>query len=75
MHWDKYTLRDMLKADLFHHQSKMPNNYLKTIPKREQALRAIEMFKDEYLLDFINVEELGVRDPQDIDERVMEEDV
>lgn len=75
MHWDKYTLRDMLKADLFHHQSKMPNNFLKTIQKREQALRAIEMFKDEYLLDFINVEELGVRDPQDIDERVMENSI
>jgi hypothetical protein len=30
------------------------------------------MFKDEYLLDFINVEELGVRDEADIDERVVE---
>lgn len=27
--------------------------------------QTIEMFKDEYLLDFINVEELGVHDPQD----------
>lgn len=24
MHWDKYKLRDMLKADLFHHQAKLP---------------------------------------------------
>ena len=63
--WDKYTLRDMLKADLFQHQAQMPNNFLKTLPKKQQALKAIEMFKDEYLLDFINVEELGVRDPQD----------
>ena len=68
MHWDKYTLRDMLKADLYHHQAKIPNNFMRTIPKRQQALKATEMFKDEYLLDFINVEELGVRDPQDIDE-------
>lgn len=75
MHWDKYTLRDMLKADLFHHQSKIPNNFLQTIPKRQQALRAIEMFKDEYLLDFINVEELGASDIQDIDERVMENNI
>jgi hypothetical protein len=28
------------------------------------------MFKDEYLLDFINVEELGCRD-EDVDERVV----
>ncbi len=75
LNWDKYTLRDMLKADLFHHQAQMPNNFLKTLPKKQQALRAIEMFKDEYLLDFINVEELGVRDPQDIDERVIENSI
>lgn len=75
MHWDKYTLRDMLKADIYHHQAKIPNNFMRTIPKRQQALKAIEMFKDEYLLDFINVEELGVRDPQDIDERVIENSI
>lgn len=73
--WDKYTLRDMLKADLFHHQAQMPNNFLRTLPKKQQALRAIEMFKDEYLLDYINVEELGARDPQDIDERVIENSI
>lgn len=75
MSWDKYELRDMLKADLFHHQAQIPNNFLKTLPKKQQALKAIEMFKDEYLLDFINVEELGVRDPQDIDERVIENSI
>ena len=75
MSWDKYELRDMLKADLFHHQAQMPNNFLKTLPKKQQALRAIEMFKDEYLLDYINVEELGVRDSQDIDERVIENSI
>ena len=37
-----------------------------------QALRAISTFKDEYLLDFINVEELNIRDKEDIDERVVE---
>ena len=70
--WDKYKLRDCLKQDLFHHQAEMPNNFLSTLPKRVQALKAIEMFKDEYLLDYMNVEELGVRDAADIDERVVE---
>ena len=70
--WDKYRLRDMLKQDLFHHQSQMPNNFLATMPKRVQALKAIEMFKDEYLVDYINVEELGVRDEAEIDEKVVE---
>ena len=70
--WDKYKLRDCLKQDLFHHQAEMPNNFLATLPKRVQALKAIEMFKDEYLLDYMNVEELGVRDAADMDERVVE---
>lgn len=75
LHWDKYTLRNNLKADLFHHQSQMPNNFASTMPSSRQAVKAISMFKDDYLLDFINVEELGERDPQDIDERVIENSI
>jgi predicted nuclease of restriction endonuclease-like (RecB) superfamily len=70
--WDKYKLRDMLKSDLFHHQGNLPNNFSTTMQNTRNALQAIGMFKDEYLLDFINVEELGVRDQADIDERVVE---
>lgn len=68
-HWDKYTLREYLKVDLFHHQGQMSNNFALTLPKTLHTQKAISMFKDEYLLDFINVEELGERNPQDIDER------
>ena len=50
----------------------MSNNFVQTIPSRQQALRAISTFKDEYLLDYINVEELDVRDRADGDERVVE---
>lgn len=71
-HWDKYTLREYLKADLFHHQGQISNNFALTLPKTLHTQKAISMFKDEYLLDFINVEELGERNPQDIDERVVE---
>ena len=75
LHWDKYTLRDNLKADLFHHQSQMPSNFAKTMPSTRHALKAISMFKDDYLLDFINVEELDEQDPQDIDERIIENSI
>ena len=75
LRWDKYTLRNNLKADLFHHQSQMPNNFATTMPSTRYAAKAISMFKDDYLLDFINVEELGERDPQDIDERVIENSI
>lgn len=74
-HWDKYTLREYLKADIFHHQGTMSNNFTLTLPKTLHAQKAISMFKDEYLLDFINVEELGERNLQDIDERVVENSI
>ena len=73
----KATVEDVekvIKQDLYHHQDKMPNNFLATIPNYKQAYRAIRMFKDEYLLDFINVEELGMHD-EDIDESVIESNI
>ena len=73
--WNKYELRDQLKKDLYGHQSLMPNNFLKSLPKHSQALKAIEMFKDEYLLDYINVEELNARDKSDVDEKVVEQEI
>ncbi len=73
-HWNKYTLRDNLKADLFHHQDQLPNNFAHTLPQKNQTLKAIKMFKDEYMLDFINVEQLGEHD-EDIDEAVIEREI
>lgn len=73
-HWDKYTLRDYLKADIFHHQAQLPNNFATTIPATRQAMKAMRMFKDEYMLDFINVEQLGERD-EDIDEAIIEKEI
>lgn len=70
--WSKHTLRTHLEADDFNHQGALPNNFVQTLPDSKQSLRAIEMFKDQYLLDFINVEELNIRDEEDIDERVVE---
>jgi len=70
--WNKYQLRDYLKARVYEHQGSLPNNFAGTIQDSRQSLKAIEMFKDEYLLDFINVEELGARDQEDLDERIVE---
>ena len=62
----------MITDDLYSHQGDLPNNFKKTIPDQLQAYRAITMFKDEYLLDFINTEELFIRD-KDRDERMIEQ--
>lgn len=72
---EKYSREALIASiarDDYHHQGSLPNNFLQTLPATEQAFRAINTFKDEYLLDYINVEELGIRDKQDVDERVVE---
>ena len=58
-HYSVEALKRSLASDDFHHQGELLNNFLKTIPAEEQAFRAVNTFKDEYLLDYINVEELN----------------
>lgn len=68
-------LKKAIAHDDFHHQSQMPSNFLQKLTPSELAFRAVNAFKDEYTLDFINVEELGVRDIADLDERVVEQEI
>lgn len=65
-------LKTAIDNNVFRHYGQMPNNFVQTLRDTRSALKAVEMFRDEYLLDFINVEELGARDKEDIDERVLE---
>lgn len=68
-------VRNIIKTkDLYNHQEELPNNFLTTIPDYKQAFHSMQMFKDEYLLDFINVEEIGMRD-EEIDESVIEQNI
>ncbi len=59
----------------FLHQKELPNNFANTLSSAKQARKAVEMFKDEYLLDFVNVEEIGERELQDVDEKVVENQI
>ena len=73
-----YTVEELLRSisrNDYNHQAKLPNNFEKAISGSGQALKAISSFKDEYLLDFINVEEIGARDRQEVDERVVENSI
>ena len=70
--WKTRELRAALKADLYQYgNSTMPNNFSETMSTARQARKAIEMFKDEYLLDYINVEDIA-SEYEDVDERVVE---
>ena len=73
--WSKEVLAARIEDDLFNHQGEIANIFTQKIPDARQSLKAIGMFKDEYLLDFINVEELGERDKENIDERVIEHEI
>ena len=65
-------LEKAIKNDEYSHKGALPNNFDDRIPSSKLARKAVMAFKDEYFLDFINTEEIGIRDEEDIDERVVE---
>ena len=65
-------LESAIKNRVYDHRNALPNNFFKTIPDRQLALRTIQTFKDSYLLDYINVEDIDESDPINVDERVIE---
>jgi predicted nuclease of restriction endonuclease-like (RecB) superfamily len=69
--WSYRTLQYHLKDRLFHKQGAIANNFNKTIANIDFRKAALNAFKDEYLLDYINIE-----DPDDEpDERVLEQEI
>jgi predicted nuclease of restriction endonuclease-like (RecB) superfamily len=69
------TLKKLIKQDAYGHREQMPSNFTKTISNAAMMRKAVMMFKDSYMLDFINVEEIGIRDSIDVDERVVEREI
>ena len=65
----------LMNDNAYEKQKSLPNNFSKNILEAKEARKAVMMFKDEYTLDFLNVEEIGERDAEDIDERVVEQQV
>lgn len=68
--WSVEKLKYNLKISLFQKQGSMPNNFEKTIQNTNLQKQALQSFKDEYLLDFINIE-----DPDELDERLLENEI
>ena len=65
----------LAKENAYGHREQITNNFRQTISDAAQMRKAVTMFKDSYLLDYINVEEIGVRDKIDVDERVVEKEI
>lgn len=69
--WTVETLRYHIKEDLYHKEGSIKQtNFNKTISDDDFKRKALRSFKDEYLLDFMNIE-----DPEDVDERVIEQSI
>ena len=68
-------LESAIKNRVYDHRNALPNNFFKTIPDRQLALRTIQTFKVSYLLDYINVEDIDESDPINVDERVIESSI
>lgn len=68
--WSIITLRYHLKSNLFSQQGTLPNNFTKAIERDDLRAKALVAFKDEYLLDFINIE-----DPEEENERLIENEI
>lgn len=71
--WDVEKLKDHIAVDDFAHEGALPNNFALTIPDEKMAARAVRSFKDEYLVDYINIDDED--EPELIDERVMSKEI
>ena len=65
----------LAKENAYGRREQIPSNFRQTISDAAQMRKAVTMFKDSYMLDYINVEEIGVRDKIDVDERVVEKEI
>ena len=65
----------LIKANAYGQRHTMPSNFSQSIPDAALARKAVMMFKDSYLLDFINVEQIGERETIDVDEREVEQQI
>ena len=66
--WSFETLKHHLKSDLYQRQGKLAHNFQSTLSENAFRQKALMAFKDEMLLDFINIEDAD----EELNERVLE---
>lgn len=69
--WTVDTLEQHLKAKDYDHNGALPNNFSKTLSPIALATQAVRAFKDEYLLDFMNLDNIDARYHYETDGRVL----
>lgn len=69
--WTVEQLQQHLRADDYHHIGALPNNFVKTLSPMALATKAVRSFRDEYLLELVNLDNVDAVHDQDVDERVL----
>ncbi|MBQ7530350.1 MAG: DUF1016 family protein [Paludibacteraceae bacterium] len=68
-------LERLIRQQAYEKREQIPNNFRQTLSGSALARKAVMMFKDSYQLDFINTEQIGERDKQDVDEKEVEQQI
>ena len=69
--WTVEQLQQHLRAGDYRHIGALPNNFAKTLSPMALATKAVRAFRDEYLLELVNLDNVDARTDQDVDERVL----
>jgi predicted nuclease of restriction endonuclease-like (RecB) superfamily len=69
--WTVDALKSHLRARDYENYGALPNNFSSTLSDEKAAARAVRSFKDEYLLDFINISDSDDYDERDVEEAIV----
>ena len=72
--WSLSSLKNYLKEDIYSNRGSLPSNFLQVLPEATYAVKAALAFKDEYMLEMVNLENVGERE-QDWNEKVIENQI
>jgi len=71
--WSVENLKNHLRANDYTSFGNLPNNFALTIPDEKTAAIAVRSFRDEYLLDFIDIKEPDAYDERDVENAIVAE--
>ena len=74
-HWSVIELQKHMAAGDYRHIGVLPNNFKKTLTPMALATKAVRSFRDEYLLELVNLDNVDAIHDQDIDERVLSKEL
>ena len=69
--WSVENLKNHLIADAYTTFGNIPSNFLLTIPNAQTARAATQSFRDEYLLDFIDIKESDDYSERDVENAIV----